>query len=247
MPDQLRQALERYFAEFPPPVADAIHQELLKPNGLPGLLQRLGLQATGTPSDQYATLIRHLRRDGLRSMENLVGHSLTEPDSRETYEKSLDATRRLDVERTKLQSPGPDVKKYQVPSLPDQGGAKPAGGANARIALVTPPTKSATTPSAPAVAQTPQPDAPAFPSGPLKPGIPPEPGTFDAKTPSWDPSKPHDPAGKWPEVERRSGRERRKGPRRNEVEITYRNRRFGKDRRAETERRRNWPRGGHQS
>jgi hypothetical protein len=244
MPDQLKDALLRYFAEFPSEVAEAIHRELLKEQGLPGLLQRLQLPPVGSPTEQYAALIRLLRRDGLRPLENLLGYSLTAPGSREAYEEAVDATRRLDVERTKVQSPGPDVKKYAVPTLPNSTGQRPAAN-SARIPLVPAEEKPAPTPvpKTPAEpAHKPQP----FPHGPLKPGPAPEPGTYDAKTPSWDPNKPNDPKGTWPQVERRSGRERRRGPRRNEVEITYRNRRFGKDRRAETERRRNWPRGGHQ-
>ncbi|MDX2177747.1 MAG: hypothetical protein SF028_14895 [Candidatus Sumerlaeia bacterium] len=91
--------------------------------------------------------------------------------------------------------------------------------------------------------------APATPAGrvniPLKPGIPPKPGTFDERTPAFDPSKPRDPNGEWPAVERRSGKERRQQPdRRSSVELIYKNRRFGKERRSPKERRRNWPRGG---
>lgn len=61
----------------------------------------------------------------------------------------------------------------------------------------------------------------------------------------YDPSKPHDPNGTWPEVERRSGRERRQKPdRRQAIDIVYKNKRYGKDRRQGGERRKNWPRGG---
>lgn len=80
---------------------------------------------------------------------------------------------------------------------------------------------------------------------PLKPGIPPKPGTFDDSTPAFDPNKPNNPAGEWPAVERRSGRERRRTPDpRGQIDVVYRNRRFGKDRRSGKERRKNWPKGG---
>jgi len=253
MADQLREALEKYFAEFPPQVAEAIHRELTKESGLNGLLQRLSLPTTGGPAEQYAAIIKLLRRDGLRPLENLVGYVLSGPISREEYGNTLDATRRLDAEHTRIQSPPPDTRKYTVPPLPT---AKPAP-TTGRLPLIpvtapttpTPPPATRTeTPalptSLPAAEQTPT--GPPFPFGPLKPGIPPAPGTFDSRTPSWDPKKPYDPNGEWPAVERRSGRERRKGPRRRDVQITYRNRRFGKDRRTSEERRKNWPRGGHQ-
>lgn len=82
-------------------------------------------------------------------------------------------------------------------------------------------------------------------SVPLKPGAPPEPGTYDERTPAWDPSRSHDPKGAWPAAERRNGIERRQKPdERMEVELIFKNRRFGKDRRQGKERRRNWPRTG---
>lgn len=45
----------------------------------------------------------------------------------------------------------------------------------------------------------------------------------------------------WPEVERRSGKERRKKPdRRNDVELIFKNKRFGGERRKGKDRRKNW-------
>jgi len=82
-------------------------------------------------------------------------------------------------------------------------------------------------------------------SGPLRTGTPPTTGTFN-NTPAWDSSKPYDPNGTWPEVERRSGIERRvKVDRRSDVELIFKNRRFGKDRRSKIERRKNWPNKGY--
>lgn len=81
---------------------------------------------------------------------------------------------------------------------------------------------------------------------PLLPAPPPPPGTYDARTPSWDPAKPHDPQGEWPAMERRSGVERRSRPDpRSKTEVVFKNRRYGKERRSGKERRRNWPKGGH--
>lgn len=85
-----------------------------------------------------------------------------------------------------------------------------------------------------------------FPKGPLVAAPAPEPGTYDEKTPSWDSAKPRDPMGVWPDVERRSGKERRRKPdRRKDVDIVYQNKRYGGDRRQSGERRKNWPKGGH--
>lgn len=89
-------------------------------------------------------------------------------------------------------------------------------------------------------------DQEGYPMGPLVPAPAPDPSDVNGSTPSWDSKKPWDPTGNWPEVERRSGRERRRLPdRRSEVDIVYRNRRYGGDRRDDEERRKNWPKGGH--
>lgn len=89
-------------------------------------------------------------------------------------------------------------------------------------------------------------DPDGFPIGPLlSSGLPTT--TIDQdKWPSWDATKKWDPTGTWPEVERRSGRERRRlDDRRREVDIVYKNQRYGKPRRRPAERRKNWPSGGH--
>jgi hypothetical protein len=272
MSEQLRTAVLRYFAEFPVEVGEAIYNKLLTAAGLPGLLKELHLPADGDASEQYARLIRFLRQNGLRQLENLVGRALDGRQIRSAGEDSgHDRTMNLEAEHTQIAPVGPDVKKYSVPSLPmieaalaPPSKAKPANAAESS-APPKPKVIPATIPglepikgpigslssgiiSTHGVASqlTPaQPEAPSFPRGPLKPGIPPDPGTFERGNPSWDPDKPHDPNGKWPEVERRSGRERRRVERRKELDIVYKNRRYGKDRRVGEERRKNWPKDGH--
>jgi hypothetical protein len=217
MSEQLRQAIHRYFAEFPENVREHIYGELLKPAGLVGLLQRLSLPTQGDPSAQYDALIGHLRRDGV---ERMIGSS---PDR-----------------ETRLLSPKPPPK-----------GAPDEPPSERKIVLAQAPAllkrdESPSLRAEPTPALAPAAPQPSFPSGPLRPAPPPEAGSFDVRTPSWDASKPHDPEGMWPAVERRSGRERRRQEdRRKKIDIVYKNSRFGKDRRSTTERRKNWPTEGH--
>jgi hypothetical protein len=112
-------------------------------------------------------------------------------------------------------------------------------------APLKPPTPAPLPPASGKVSPYSNVDNSGFPRGPLISAPSPDPATVSPDSPAWDPTKPHDPTGVWPEVERRSGRERRRhSDRRLNVDVVYKNRRYGKDRRTQKERRKNWPRDG---
>jgi hypothetical protein len=117
------------------------------------------------------------------------------------------------------------------------GAAQTPAQASVKVALQTVLPTPGIAPTAPGMPQ----QWPVLFSGPLRTGTPPLTGTF-TNTPAWDSSKPYDPNGTWPEVERRNGIERRiAADRRGDVELIFKNRRFGKDRRSKIERRKGWP------
>lgn len=126
-----------------------------------------------------------------------------------------------------------------TPAFP--GAAQTPAQASVKVALQSVLPTPGMAPAAPGAPQ----QWPVLYSGPLRPGTPPTTGTF-TNTPAWDSAKPYDPNGTWPEVERRNGIERRVSPdRRGDVELIFKNRRFGKDRRSKLERRKNWPTKGY--
>lgn len=105
------------------------------------------------------------------------------------------------------------------PVTPTEPPASPAIPAKAAAAQAQPPAQPS-----PAKVEAPQPTAKPAAIEEAKPA-----------TPSAQPEKT------WPEVERRSGKERRvHEDRRKDVELIFKNKRFGRDRRSGKDRRQNW-------
>lgn len=262
MGKDLRAAIQHYFKEFDFAVADAVFEELQKPGGLPRLLKKLGLPAEADSSANYAILIQYFRRKGTKDFLQLVGVEKLDfriqPTSGQikTNDGTNDRQRALSGDRNPT-NVVPLMLRGESARPRDEQTATRTGTAGSASAPPPPITPLKTpTPIHQQRAQitpplgSPKPPSPydktdenGFPKGPLIAAPPPVPGSFDANTLPYDPSKPHDPTGVWPQVERRSGRERRRqADRRQALEVVYKNRRFGKDRRkGPKERRRNWP------
>ncbi len=249
MSEQLRAAIHRYFREFGHEIADAVYQEVLKPGGMRRLLKRLEIYSPEDSGAQYEHLILFLRGPrgvdqfmqlvGLKPLDYQIGMQEKVTESSQ-FEEAAD--RRVELLKQRM-SKESGVKKIPAKE-PEAEPANPKSPTPSGIVEADPDMK--VVPMKPAGAGEVTVGADGFPKGPLVPAPAPEPGTFGPDTPSYDPSKPHDPKGVWPEVERRSGRERRRIPeRRKECEIVFKNRRYGRDRRSGKERRRDWPKDGH--
>lgn len=272
MSTDLKASIHRYFAELGEDVAEAIYKELLKPGGLQRLLKKLEVPYNpGATADQYGALIMFFRQHGTNEFMQLVGakpldFKIENQSPMPTPKPFTPVTGLPKIDQgdthpiPKVQSAPPLNPPQIVRSAQDTGLIKSrlqdAATPVPTSPDVIPPTRHilpserrADTPAPgkpvidPALSET-QVGRPRGKSAPNS-GIPPEPGTFDKNTPTWNPNKQHDPTGRWPEAERRDGRERRRGPRREAVDIIYSNRRYGKDRRLSGERRNGWPKGGH--
>ncbi|MCC6546018.1 hypothetical protein IT570_02530 [Candidatus Sumerlaeota bacterium] len=261
MGKDLRSAVHHYFKEFDFSVAEAIFTELQKPGGLPRLLKKLGLPDDGDSAAHYAVLIQYFRRKGTSEFLQLVGvqkldfhiqptsGQLNAGDTGTDRQKALfgnrsgvvplilrgESARQTRDDRATHPGAHTSNSSTATPKLPD---LPPHTPAPVQPIKVTPPMGIPR-----AASPYDNVDDNGFPKGPLIGAPSPAPESVPQGALAFDPSKPHDPTGVWPEVERRSGRERRRTPdRRKALEVTFKNRRFGKDRRkASKDRRKNWP------
>ncbi len=263
---ELKARIREYFADLGPDVADLLAVHLVDRGGFPPLFARLGVGDPGPQleTERYKTLHAAIKQRGPRKFMEEMGGLSADFQLQNTTDHSLRAQRMKILEdqlRAKARHSTEQVAR--VPFGPRKPAPEPSPKIQpeSSVAVASPlTTGGGNTPTSPinTVSPTPQqgPSAtPAnatplpptrrsqLPKGPLQPG--PAPAPEHANGPAWDPNKPYHPKGTWPEVERRSGVERRQGAdRRKNVDLVYRNRRFGKDRRSPTERRRNWPKGG---
>lgn len=233
----------------------------MKAGGLARLLKKLGIPVEGDSTVQYALLIQYFRRRGVKDFMQLVGAIPLDFKIEEKASGSSPGHAPAAVPPTPFTPPAP-VTKPSVPAPEQakkplqvvtklQGLEQPKPRPEPRpIPMEAPKTPRRFVPDPAAIAARKSPydvvDPEGYPAGPLLPAPAPDPSTLDAKAPSWDASKPNDPTGTWPQVERRSGKERRHHPdRRKDVDMVFKNRRYGKDRRDPNERRKGWPPGGH--
>ena len=269
MSDQLntlKTSIETYYAEFGRDISRVISAELVDKGGFEVLLPKLGLSDPIDVSARYAVLLEYLRTKGTGLFLSKV--SGLEKDFRITAANTMaiqsDNDRRLReiaVREAKRREQAKLQKDYRVPTTLVPGQPHPAPepqgvqvGKTASVKVSLPEhlsgdeIKMAQVPRAAAptaVTEPPSPPGVKWPvlfSGPLQPGPSPDGSATAARGPAWDPSKPYDPEGTWPAVERRNGIERRSGAdRRGSVEMIFKNKRYGKDRRTSGERRKNWP------
>jgi hypothetical protein len=282
--DEIQLKVLRYFREFGQEVGEVIFTELCRPEGLPGLLQRMGVDPEGDSANQYKMLLQFLRYHGGEMIFKFIPPSggvakktnqnnpimndqnLSSSAQDSVGPVSIHGVRPVTNDELSLSkviedihNPEESVNKMELPPVIDQFPVKKKKISEAPIPHLQRKAEANQKPlqvkevikKEDSSSGQPEPEktekAFVFPSGPLKPG--PSPTTAEGQEDwlSWDGNKPYDPKGTWPEVERRSGRERRKSlDRRNSVEIIYKNKRFGRDRRSDEEPRKNWPKDGHQ-
>ncbi len=261
MSEKAKDAIIRYFKEFGREFGEGMYDQLAKPGGMARLLKRYKLYDPGNTADQYAMLLNHFRRVGPDSFLEMIGKKPLEfkleiqPESRETRERRTElqlrehermeevrkvyrARTKNEDEETRRINQGPE--KYITPKIPPTR----APGSPARALNPNPVPTSGYRGEEILAKRWPM-DKDGYPVGPLIPGEAPDPAKLSSSDLSWDPKKPYNPLGTWPEVERRSGKERRRhSDRRKDVDIVFKNKRFGKDRRNREERRKNWPKDG---
>lgn len=265
----LKASIETYYAEFGRDIARVISTELVDKGGFEVLLPKLGLNDPIEVSARYLALLEYLRTKGTGLFLSKV--SGLDKDFRiaaaNTMAIQSDNDRRLRemaIREAKRREQAKLQKDYRVPTtlvpgkpLPPQEPQAVQVGKTATVKVSLPEhlsgdeirmAQTGLKSNAPSPAPPAQPAGVAWPvhfKGPLVPGPSPEPGSVNPRSPAWDPGKPYDPAGEWPAVERRSGIERRSGTdRRGSVEMIFKNKRYGKDRRVSGERRKNWPQKG---
>ncbi|MEO8377678.1 MAG: hypothetical protein ABI579_08395 [Candidatus Sumerlaeota bacterium] len=266
MGKDLRAAVQQYFKEFDQLVGESVFNELQKTGGLPRLLKKLGLPAEADSNANYAILIQYFRRKGTNDFLQLVGAQkldyriqptsgqLRSGDAGSDKQRAISGGDRSGVVPLMLRG-----ESSRPPPRDSRASGTGARNFNSSVGTPLPQDVKMQTPApvqqypptlAAGSVRPPSPydavDDKGFPKGPLMAAPSPAPGTVPANALPFDPSKPHDPTGIWPHVERRSGRERRRqADRRKALEVTFKNRRYGKDRRkTEQERRKNWPKDG---
>ena len=205
---QVRSAIHNYFREFGYDLAETIHKELMKPAGMQRILRRLAVEDPGHPDDQYAAILNFLRRNGEESFLEAIGQG------RVDYRPKMqtDTTRMREIEEKQKELFRREfIRRAGTSEKAKEAPAKPAEPKAASPAPVEE--------LPPAAKQPPPPAAPVAP----------------------EPQPPETvPGGPWDGVaERRRNKDRRTGQdRRGRVEVVFKNRRFGGDRRADKERRR---------
>ncbi len=245
--DSLKAGILQYFSEFGPTACETIYQEIVRRDGVAGVLTKLAIFAPRSSDVQYQLLLEYLRMNGIDDFARRVAPvpSAQQPPATRA-ESSTAADRR-----------GTGYARVRAKPLPQQAGSGDTKSAkSATSSPAQSPAKSAFA-SAPKPAS--KPPATRDPSDTAQrressAGLP-----MPRNDAGYDPiaaeiergraaakARGVSPGGKWDGVtERRNGRDRRCGKDRRSKVATCNpdsNKRFGGERRSGVERRRNWPR-----
>lgn len=251
---QFSEAIESFFAEFRPETRRLITEALLKSGELGTLLRSIGAPDPGNSDEQYLTLLNTIRRMGESRFREKVAQSgrAPHPSSNPQPGKAPGPSRgqRPPMAQQRPEDKGPVRMRRVIAPLPERKIRPVDPNAETRELSKSRPG------SAPADAAPKTRSAP----GEILP-IEPEEQTPEPATPAEGKSAPRPQpresrlaperdreAGAhledWDGAERRVSGERRSGAdRRKNVELIFKNKRYGRDRRSGEERRRNWPPG----
>ncbi len=271
MSHKLRESLRQYFYEFPEELADSLYIMLHELKGMRKLFEHLRIPYEEDSKMQYIMLLQYFRRHGcekfIRDVKDRLSSKETHENPSNYIDSSISDTHTPPIivkkgaghrEEDSDTATGPERESLKVRRKVEFHSAEEdedtqespkeikmvlKNGDQSPTSVPRKLEKPETSGRPSAYDKT---DEEGFPIGELFKAPAPKKDEIPEGSRPWHEEKSWDPSGSFPEVERRSGKERRRFPdRRKAVDIVFKNRRFGKGRRNGEERRKDWPEGGY--
>ncbi len=230
--EQLRQGIHSYFREFGYNSCEMLFNELVRHGGMKPLLEDIGLNDPGNSDDQYVYLLNYLRRNGMEVFAKKMGAEIYWNTDRPATPPPSEPRAASGLPYMKQATPvnAPQYQRVKA-SLPESASSDRVRKPDSSKSAKSSPPKIKKSETQRLSDEELKSLRKAAEAGPPAPGEKPPEGYGTLPDGTWD--------GK---TERRSSKERRANrDRRNEVDVIFKNRRYGGDRRSGNERRKDWP------